>query len=83
MSSLELGVVGNCSYGGLIDEDGRVVWACLPRFDSDPVFCALLNGGKDSDIGFYDVELIGKVRSEQEYKENTAILVTRLYNARR
>ena len=80
MSSLELGVVGNCSYGGLIDEDGRVVWACLPRFDSDPVFCALLNGGKDSDIGFYEVELIGKVRSEQEYKENTAVLVTRLYD---
>ena len=80
MSSLELGVVGNCTYGGLIDEDGRVVWACLPRFDSDPVFCALLNGGKDSDIGFYDVELIGKVRSEQEYKENTAVLVTRLYD---
>jgi hypothetical protein len=23
---------------------GRMVWACMPRFDGDPVFCALLMG---------------------------------------
>jgi hypothetical protein len=38
MSSLDLALIGNCSYGALINAMGEVVWACMPRFDSDPVF---------------------------------------------
>ena len=44
MSDLDLGVIGNSSFGALIDRKGRVVWCCLPRFDGDPVFCSLLQG---------------------------------------
>ena len=44
MSSLDLGVVGNGTYGALIDKWARIVWCCLPRFDGDPVFYSLLNG---------------------------------------
>ena len=52
MSDLNLAVIGNCSYGALIDKQARIVWACLPRFDSDPVFCSLMDGGEDaSDLG--------------------------------
>ena len=40
--NLELAVVGNCQVAGLIDSAGRMVWACLPRPDGDPVLCALL-----------------------------------------
>ncbi len=86
MADLNLGVIGNCSYGALIDRMGRVVWCCMPRFDSDPVFCRLLDngavGGEDGEDarGIYEIELIGAVRSEQEYRSNTAILVTRLYD---
>ena len=43
MSDLHLGVIGNCSYGALVDRAGRVVWCCLPRFDSEPVFATLLD----------------------------------------
>ena len=43
-ASLDLAVIGNCSWAGLIDDRARVVFACLPRFDSDPVFSALLDG---------------------------------------
>jgi len=35
MSDLNLAVIGNCSYGALIDRVGRVVWACVPHFDGD------------------------------------------------
>ena len=41
--TLDLAVIGNCSWAGLIDAEARLVWACLPRFDADPVFCALLD----------------------------------------
>ncbi|WP_028311914.1 glycoside hydrolase family 15 protein [Derxia gummosa] len=42
--SLELAVIGNSRIGALIDTRGDVVWMCVPRFDGDPVFCALLDG---------------------------------------
>ncbi|MDB5844208.1 MAG: glycoside hydrolase 15-related protein, partial [Polaromonas sp.] len=40
--SLSLGVIGNCAFSALVDVRGRIVWCCLPRFDGDPVFNALL-----------------------------------------
>ena len=43
--SLSLGVIGNCAFSALIDARGRIVWCCLPRFDGDPVFNALLQPG--------------------------------------
>ena len=79
MSSLDLGVIGNCSFGALIDSIGRMVWCCLPRFDADPVFCSLLNGD-ESENGVFAIDLHGRTRSEQFYKRNTAILVTRLFD---
>jgi GH15 family glucan-1,4-alpha-glucosidase len=83
MPSLDLGVVGNSSYGALVDKRGRVVWCCLPRFDGDPVFCHLLNGGDEvepSTRGVFEVAVEGLVHSEQSYLPNTAVLVTRLYD---
>ena len=78
MTTLDLGIVGNCCIGALIDGKGRIVWCCFPRFDSDPVFCDLLND--DADSWFFAIELDGFARAEQEYLSNTAILITRLYN---
>jgi GH15 family glucan-1,4-alpha-glucosidase len=79
-SNLELGVVGNCSWGGLIDRHGRLVWACMPRFDSDPVFPALLDEAPDHD-GTFSIELADFASSEQHYDGNTAVLVTVLRDA--
>lgn len=76
--SLDLAVIGNCSIGALVDSYGRVVWACLPAFDGDPWFSALL-GGESPTEGFFAIELKGCQRSEQEYRRNSAVLVTRLY----
>lgn len=80
MSTLDLAVIGNCSFGALLDRDARILWACLPRFDSDPVFSALLNDHRDSEKGFYDVQLSELCRSEQSYRRNSAVVVTRLYD---
>lgn len=81
LSSLELGIIGNCSFSALIDRGGSIVWSCLPRFDGDPVFHALLggkNGGEDQ--GMFAIELEGLQESEQEYVPNTAVLRTRLHS---
>jgi GH15 family glucan-1,4-alpha-glucosidase len=81
MSNLDLGVIGNSNISALIDGAGRIVWCCLPRLDGDPVFCALLqHGGKAEESGYLAAELLGQVRSEQEYIVNTPVLVTRLYD---
>ncbi len=81
MSSLDLAVIGNCSFGALINRQGRIVWSCLPRFDGDPVVCSLLNGGpEDNGTGYYEIELIDFARSEQCYLHNTAVVVTTLYD---
>jgi GH15 family glucan-1,4-alpha-glucosidase len=82
MSSLDLALIGNCTLGALIDRKGRVVWACLPRFDGDPVFCSLLKDDGEPDFGFYEVELIDFVRSEQVYRRNSAALLTKLYDSK-
>jgi GH15 family glucan-1,4-alpha-glucosidase len=75
--SLDLAVIGNCTWGGLLDGRGRLVWACLPRFDSDPMFPALLDAASDHD-GSFTIELMGLASSEQRYDGHTAILVTEL-----
>ncbi len=80
-NSLELAVIGNCGFSALINQRARVVWCCLPRFDSDPTFCSLLTADDDPDAhGFYDVEIEDFDHAEQHYVTNTAILTTTLFD---
>lgn len=81
-ASLELSLIGNCTVGALIDPLGRIVWCCMPRFDADPVFHALLDSAQGiGREGTFSVELEGRVRGEQGYQPGTGILITRLYDA--
>ena len=81
MSTLDLGVIGNCQIGALIDREGRYVWACLPRPDGDPVFCSLLrNDAAGEEHGFFAIDLDGEIRTEQRYEHNTAVLETIVTN---
>ena len=78
MSTLDLSIIGNGTYSALLDQRGKIVWSCLPRFDSDPRFCALLNDHRDSEWGFYDVELFDLVEAKQTYRHNSAVVETNL-----
>ncbi|MEM9122653.1 MAG: glycoside hydrolase family 15 protein, partial [Pseudomonadota bacterium] len=80
-ADLNLGLIGNGSFGALVDRGGRIVWCCLPRFDGDPVFHSLLGSPDGTDTGFFDIAVQNQVSSEQAYDENTAILRTRLTDA--
>ena len=86
--SLSLGVIGNCAFSALIDARGRIVWCCLPRFDGDPVFNALLQSGpgapgSSSDeaaagSSSFGIEIEDFAESRQWYEPNTAVLRTQL-----
>ena len=79
---MNYGVIGNCQVAALIDEQARMVWACLPRPDGDPVFSALLQKeGGESEQGVFAIDMIDLTRSEQTYLRNSAIIETRLYDA--
>jgi GH15 family glucan-1,4-alpha-glucosidase len=82
MSTLDLALVGNGTIGALVSPEAEIVWICLPRFDGDPVFCSLLTGSAEpKHNGLFAIELIGIVRSEQQYIPDTPVLVTRLFDA--
>lgn len=69
--NLELGIIGNGTVAGLINEDGVLVWMCLPRLDGEPVFNALVGGA-----GQFGVTLAGQSAARQTYRHNTAVIET-------
>jgi GH15 family glucan-1,4-alpha-glucosidase len=77
--NLDLGMVGNGSFGALVDDRARIVWGCLPAFDGDPAFCALLQPKREG--GDWAIELEDFDRADQRYLHNTAVLRTVLHDA--
>ena len=69
----ELGLVGNCQFSAHVDRRGEVVWCCLPRFDSEPVFARLLDEERGG--GFLVAPADGSAGT-QRYLENTNVLET-------
>jgi GH15 family glucan-1,4-alpha-glucosidase len=66
-----LALVGNCQFSALVHKSGEVVWCCLPRFDSEPVFSSLLDHGGGGRF------LVGAAEGEegrQRYLDNTNVL---------
>jgi GH15 family glucan-1,4-alpha-glucosidase len=81
VTSLDLGVVGNCAIAALVDRLGSIVWYCYPRLDADPVFCSLIGGDKLAGSGCFAVELQDRAETSQHYTPNTPVLVTTMKGA--
>lgn len=70
----DYGFIGNMLTGALIARDGSLDWLCLPRFDSDACFAALLGGPEH---GRWQIAPAGEiVRTSRRYRPGTAILET-------
>src|SRR5437899_3122175 len=68
LRNLNLGLIGNCSVSALIDSQGQIVWCCLPRYDGDPVFHALLGAPEQApDDGVFSIELENRTGTSQAY----------------
>jgi len=71
----DLGLIGDGTTAALVGLDGSIRWLCLPRFDSEPLFCGLLDhaGG-----GHFTVAPDEVIEARQRYEPDTAVLVTEL-----
>ena len=68
-----LGIIGNCQFSALCANDGDIVWCCLPRFDSEPLFSSLLDSNRGGRF------LVGPADGgvgTQRYVDNTNVLET-------
>src|SRR5207245_10050851 len=67
-------IIADCRSTALVAKDGSIDWLCLPRFDSDACFAALL-GSREH--GRWQIAPEGGVRRvRRRYRESTLILET-------
>lgn len=74
MDLSDLGLIGNCQFAAHVRRDGAIVWCCLPRFDSDPVFGTLLD---EQEGGGFRIGPADGTAGKQRYLPNTNVLETR------
>ncbi len=75
--NLNYGIIGNCKSSALIKDDSSIDWCCLPQFDSDSIFCKIL----DKEIGGnFRIECDDSYIINQKYFKNTCVLQTNFSN---
>jgi GH15 family glucan-1,4-alpha-glucosidase len=67
-------VIGNCETVALVGRDGSIDWLCLPRFDSDACFAALLGDLQNGRWLIAPAEAGASVT--RRYRDRTLILET-------
>ena len=71
----DMGLIGDGTTSALVGLDGSIPWLCLPRFDSEPLFCGLLDHARG---GSFTVAPDEVVEARQRYEPDTAVLITEL-----
>ena len=71
----DMALIGDGTTAALVGLDGSIPWLCLPRFDSEPLFCGLLD---DAGGGKFTVAPEDVIEARQRYEPDTAVLVTEL-----
>jgi GH15 family glucan-1,4-alpha-glucosidase len=65
-------LLADCNSAALVDRGGSIDWLCLPRYDSDAVFAALL----DPDAGHWSIRPVESFSSMRRYLPGTLVLET-------
>jgi len=68
-------LVGDGTTAALVGRDGNVAWLCVPRFDSDPLLCSLLDRRRG---GAFRVAPHDLVSARQFYEADTGVLTTEM-----
>jgi GH15 family glucan-1,4-alpha-glucosidase len=55
--------------------DGSIPWLCIPEFDSEPLFCGLLDHARG---GHFSLTPLGLLEGRQYYEPDTGVLNTEL-----
>lgn len=71
----DLGLVGDGATAALVGLDGSIPWMCVPEFDSEPLFCGLLDHEKGGDFTLTPEDLR---EARQCYEPDTGVLMTEL-----
>jgi alpha,alpha-trehalase len=71
----DLGLIGDGTTTALVGLDGSIPWMCLPRFDTEPLFCGLLDHARG---GRFTVAPENLVEARQRYEPDTGVLTTEL-----
>jgi len=69
------GLVGDGATAALVGRDGTVWWMCIPRFDSAPLFNAIIDARRGS---HFAITPDRPVESHQFYLSDTGVLVTEI-----
>src|SRR5262245_65216963 len=69
----DMGLIGDVTTAALVSLDGSIPWLCLPLFDSEPVFCGLLDVTKGGHFILAPEQI---VEARQYYEGDTAVLHT-------
>jgi GH15 family glucan-1,4-alpha-glucosidase len=71
----DLGLIGDGATTALVGLDGCIRWMCVPEFDSEPLFCALLDHDRGGEFSVAPEQL---VEARQRYQPDTGVLITEL-----
>ena len=69
------GLIGDGVTSALVARDGAVAWLCVPRFDSPPLFCRILDRARG---GAFSVSPEDLVEARQSYEPDSGVLVTEM-----
>ena len=70
----DYGIIGDTHTAALVGRDGSIDWLCLPRFDSDACFAALLG---DAGNGYWRIApAAAEPRATRRYRGDTLVLET-------
>jgi GH15 family glucan-1,4-alpha-glucosidase len=75
----DYGIIGDCETVALVGRNGSIDWLCLPRFDSDACFAALLGTAQNGRWLLAPTSAIQK--TSRRYQDHTLILETRFDTA--
>ena len=74
------GLIGGGATAALVARDGAVTWMCLPRVDSPPLFCSILDSSRG---GCFRISPRGIVAARQYYEPTQACFMPTCAEAHR